>query len=123
MCDPDPSKERAECNRELHGRTEMAKQGTIALTNGGFGYSKRSGREGHAGGGSKADGVPRTDVAALEHQVQEDCTRVAAEASQPMGGNHSPGSGLVDSSCLVEGIWLSNPGRGHGNTSRKFCRG
>ena len=31
MCDPDPSKERAECNRELHGRTEMAKQGMIAL--------------------------------------------------------------------------------------------
>ena len=69
------------------------------------------------------DGVPQTNAATLKHQAQEDCTRVAAETSQPMGGNHSPGSGLVDSGYLAEGIWLSNPGRGHGNTSREVCRG
>ena len=31
MCDPDPSEERAECNREHRRRTEMVKQGMIAL--------------------------------------------------------------------------------------------
>ena len=89
---------------------------------GGSSYSERSGRKGHARGGSEADGVPQTDAATLEHQVREDCTKVAVETSQPMGGIHLPGSGLVDSGCLAEGIWLSNPGRRHGDVSNEVCR-
>ena len=87
------------------------------------GHSKGNGREGNAGGGSEANGVPRVDAAALEHQVREDCARIAVEAIQPMDGNHSPRSEFVDNGCLAEGLWLSNPERGHGNKGRKVCRG
>ena len=40
----------------------------------GSGHPEGSGREGNVGGGLEEDGMPRTHVAAMVHQVQEDRT-------------------------------------------------
>ena len=78
MCDPDPSEERFECNRELQGRDGKARNDCVE--DGVSDHSERSGKESDAGGGPQADGMPWPDAAAMVHQVREDCTRAPAQA-------------------------------------------
>ena len=67
--------------------------------------------------------MPQADVANVEHQLQEDHSGVAAEVEQPMDRNCALGSGFKDSISLVEGLWLPDPRRRHGDVGREVRGG
>ena len=50
------------------------------VEDGGSSYFQGSGREGDAGRGSKADGLPRAHAAAMEYQVRENRISATAKA-------------------------------------------
>ena len=55
-------------------------------------------------------------------QVREDSGWASSKWRQPVECNSVTKLGDVESSSLVQGVWLSNPWRRHGDMRGEVCR-